>query len=333
MKWFLLFFVPLSFLHSIDLSKHLKKIEPLSQPMQIQGIECIYLINLDWRPEKLRACMNQLHSYNIVPYRFSAVVGRDIPEKDMKEVGLKFKPGMEFFVGRLLPGPAPLYFFNERMYGKTCFYKDFNKGALGCTLSHLSILQHAYDSGYQTIWVLEDDFLVMKDPHILSEYIRGLDEWIGVENWDILHTDNADYFTAFGDRWRPDYAQISADFFKEHPEINQDYKAINDPHISESERLHAWWIKRINKAKKNYGMTRSYPDVHPDFRYISGRYFTHSMIIKRSGMKKILDFEKKYGIFLPYDDEISVIPFLKMFNLKSNVVTMADTGISDTGLH
>lgn len=116
----------------------------------------------------------------------------------------------------------------------------------------------------------------------------------------------------------------------EHPEYCESYTSLRDRHVAPEQKIHSWWIKRLKKAIKNYGMIRPYPDLHEDFRYISGRFFTHLMIIRRSGMKKILDFEQRYGIFLPYDDELSVIPFLKMFNLKSSIVTKTLEEISDT---
>lgn len=330
MKWVLLFLIPAACICSASIDKHLVKIASFSQMAQVEHIDCIYLINLDTRPEKLRACIEQLTEYHIDAHRISAVVGKEISEQVMKDVGMKFNEGMAFFIGKLRPGATQLYFFNERMYGQTCFYKDFSKGALGCTLSHLSILKHAYDHGYETIWILEDDFLINRDPHILSQYIEQLDEWIGEENWDILHTDDFSYFTGFGDRWRPDYKKIGEDVLKERPELYQEYVTIGDSYADAYQKIHSWWVKRMKKSLKNYGMTRAYPDLHPDFRYVTGRYHTHSMIIRRSGIKKILDFERRYGIFLPYDDELSVIPFLKMFNLKSNVVTLQPEVISDT---
>ena len=56
-------------------------------------------------------------------------------------------------------------------------------------MSHLSILQHAYDAGFETIWVMEDDIQVMRDPRVLSERIDQLDALVGKTNWDILFTD------------------------------------------------------------------------------------------------------------------------------------------------
>ena len=57
-------------------------------------------------------------------------------------------------------------------------------GTIAICLSHLSILQDAYDRGYKTIWVLEDDIQVApgKNPNILSELIEKLDQTVGEAN-------------------------------------------------------------------------------------------------------------------------------------------------------
>ncbi len=74
-------------------------------------------------------------------------------------------------------------------YGQTYFCHCLSRGAIGIVLSHLSILQHAYDAGFETIWVMEDDIQVMRDPRVLSERIDQLDALVGKTNWDILFTD------------------------------------------------------------------------------------------------------------------------------------------------
>ena len=72
--------------------------------------------------------------------------------------------------------------------GRTYFAHHMSQGAIGCVLSHLSVLQDAIDSGYKTIWVMEDDVEVVQDPRTLSGLIAALDG-SGKEKWDILFTD------------------------------------------------------------------------------------------------------------------------------------------------
>src|SRR5207237_6605093 len=73
--------------------------------------------------------------------------------------------------------------------GKTYFVHCMALGAIGCSLSHISVLQDAYDSGYETIWVMEDDVEVLDDPHRLSDLVSELDTLVGPDRWDVLFTD------------------------------------------------------------------------------------------------------------------------------------------------
>ena len=48
--------------------------------------------------------------------------------------------------------------------GEVYFSLALSRGAIGIILSHLSVLQDAYDAGYETIWVMEDDVEVLQMP-------------------------------------------------------------------------------------------------------------------------------------------------------------------------
>ncbi len=286
-------------MHSYEngLIKHLKKIDHTTPSFQIGNIDYIYLINLDQRPEKYTHCLEQLRPYGIEPQRFSAVNGWSLSKADIDDIGYQFIPGMVFFIrnnGVALFDPPikieqPL---NASCYGKTCFTRDMKLGAIGCTLSHLSILQDAYDSGYETIWILEDDFILCDTPHLLTHVIEQLDETVDKENWDVLYTDSEYYFK----------------------------------NVDEVQK-HLW---RPDRPAFDLNSLCSWASVGNDFLKIGGRQKTHSMIIRRSGMKKILDFEMKHGIFLQYDHELGFVPFLKLYALKKKIVTINEDSCSDT---
>jgi GR25 family glycosyltransferase involved in LPS biosynthesis len=169
-------------------------------------------------------------------------------------------------------------------------------GAIGCYLSHLCVLQDAYDSGYKTIWVLEDDIVVEKDPHLLSSYIEKLDVLVGEYGWDILYTD----------------MDFDADTYLQ----------------SAREFPHFFWRPDIDTSS-NYQRFIERNPVGEDFLSIGSRSRAHSMIIRRSGMKKILDYAKEYHMFLPYDHDVAIVPGIKLFNLRNNIVTVSET-VSDT---
>ena len=167
-------------------------------------------------------------------------------------------------------------------------------GAIGCSLSHLSLLQDAYDSGYQTIWIMEDDIVVKKDPQEISSLIKKLDLLIGKDGWDILYTD-----TDAADRSQYNVQQ----------DFEQDLTAD------------LWFFSRPDMDLSNRSSFAKRTILSDDFIKIGSRMRTHSMIIRRSGIKKILDFEKQRHIFIPYDHELAIVPDIRLFSLRYDLVT------------
>ena len=72
---------------------------------------------------------------------------------------------------------------------RTYFGPSNARGTIGIVLSHLSVLQDALDSGYDTIWVMEDDIQIIRNPRKLSKLIAKLDALVGKNGWDVLYTD------------------------------------------------------------------------------------------------------------------------------------------------
>ncbi len=213
--------------------KHFKAISQVERCHQIAGIDAIYVINLDQRVEKYERCLKQFLPYGITPQRFSAIYGWDLSQEAFDEIGLKFLPPMDFLFDRRVffrpsrhgdPG-EPL---NESSYGRTCVNIFTIAGAIGCALSHLSCLQHGLDSGYQTIWILEDDAQVNHNPHFLTHFLQKLDQEVGEDGWDILYTDNHHIFPAREGKYfhfRPDRPLFYHSF--DNFEVGQDFIQIN----------------------------------------------------------------------------------------------------------
>lgn len=143
---------------------HFKKVSDKSGSHQIRNIDFIYMINLDERPEKYQLSLQQLAPYNIFPCRFSAVNGWQLSIETINAVGTPYA----FWMRRGLWGtfyslqnngdPSHEVMQSE---GRVYFCHCLSHGAIGIALSHLSVLQDAYDSGYETIWVMEDDIEVI----------------------------------------------------------------------------------------------------------------------------------------------------------------------------
>ena len=266
----------------------------------MRNIDFIYMINLDHRPEKLKMSLDQMAPYGIFPYRFSAVNGWELSLETLNAVGLQLTPQMDkgLIAMRLTQGSD----FTEKSegmngFGLTYFAHNLTRGAIGCSLSHISILQDAFDAGYETIWVMEDDIAVVRDPRIISDLIERLDQLVGHENWDVLFTDkeaidtNAEPSITDRSAYRPDSFFYSDD---------NDY-ALNI-------------------------------QISPDFRKIGARFGSYSMILRRSGFKKLLGFFHSRKIFLPYDAEYIFPAGINLYTVLQDVVSTIPTAITDIQL-
>jgi GR25 family glycosyltransferase involved in LPS biosynthesis len=276
--------------------RHFKGIENKVKIKQIKNIDFIYLINLDFRTEKLEKSLVQFAKYDIHPYRFSAVWGGDLTQETFDDIAMPILPSTRFD-RPVLFGPSASFssagWIDRSCVGKHCVHHTMTSGALGCYLSHLSLLFDAYESSYQVIWILEDDISLSVDPHELADYVDKLDALVGKGGWDILYTDIEDHFTA------PSLRRV----------------------------MEGSW------GRPGIPLTSSlveYQALGPDIIKIGGRHHTHSMIIRRSGIEKILDFVTSQGMFRPYDFELAFVPNIKLFNVSRDLVHSRNRTISDT---
>jgi GR25 family glycosyltransferase involved in LPS biosynthesis len=261
------------------------------------GIDFIYMINLDERPEKYEQTMRTLRPYSIYPYRFSAVNGWRLSFQAIDNLGVRYMPGSPHgpiaSVFRHVDGkeiPSFEIMNDERV---TYYCHSLSRGAIGCLLSHLSVLQDAFTSEYETIWVMEDDIRVVSDPHEISHLIQVLDSL--APDWDVFFTDNetkgSDGNPVYcgGLRPRPGFQLQSLEYYR----------------------------NRVS--------------IHADIYKLGLRFGAYSMIIRRSGVKKILDFFKTYKLFFPYDIDYCFVPDLQRYSCTRDIVTTTAGGISDNG--
>lgn len=274
---------------------HLRKVENKSDHHHIRNIDFIYMINLDERPEKWASSMRQLEPYGITPYRFSAINGWKLEQGVIDDVGLKFDSTMSSgalgTVYRSCGGK--IYKSNELIQevGTTYFCHLLSRGAIAIVLSHLSVLQDAYDSGYQTIWVMEDDVEVLSDPGEIPELIDKLD--VLLPNWDVIFTDR---------ELRGDQGELIP-CQGIYPKPNFELQPFQ------------YYLQRTKLSE--------------DFTQVRSRYGAHSMIVRRSGMKKILDFIKTYKIYLPYDIDYCYPPGITLVSCNRNIVSNLPGAITD----
>lgn len=280
-------------------SKHFRKIDGKrdDEKFQIKNIDFIYLINLDRRPLRLEQSLAQLEPYQIRPHRVPGIDGWSLTQEVFDDIAMIVEPLMEYDQGVQIsfqPGNFPSTPFANIAPGQRCLHSQAPGGGMGCTLTHLSILEDAYTSSFETIWIVEDDFTVNGNPHDLGDLICQLDENAGADGWDVLYTDDDDYYAPQNVR------------------ANSGSKYFLRPGFPMPERL----IER--KA------------VGENFFKIGGRTQTHSYLFRRSGMKKILESVKKNRLFFPIDTELSCIEGLNRYNLKFDLVHGKDRKYTDT---
>lgn len=258
----------------------------------IPGIDYIYMINLDIRPEKFQKSLQQLKPYNITPYRFSAVYGKLLSSEVFEDIMLKYQPWMKKMEAVEYNKKTASFVKVKKMEKTGAPYAciHMTPGYAGSFLSHLSLLKDGLDSGYETIWILEDDIQVVKDPNSLSSLIKELD--ILVPDWDVLFTDSGMQKT------------LNQNTLKYHRRPDMPYISPNSFNYRR---------RQINKT----------------FSWEGPRYGTQSYIVRKSGMKKILDYFQENGLFLVYDVEFMYLP-INAIRLNSPVVTDMLETVSDS---
>lgn len=298
LKFIFLILIVISATLIADIPDHFKLPGKKTTGHSMRNIDFIYTLNLDQRPEKFNHCLKELEPYGIFPFRFSAVNGWELTLEDINDVGLKFDPAMKAGImgtSYLPDGNGEPYHDVIHIPDRVYFSHCMAKGPIGIVLSHLSILQDAYNSGYSTIWVMEDDIKVIRNPHLISEIIDKLDLLVGRKNWDILFTDRdtknqkGEYIPCLGYAKKPNFTPFN--------------------------------VERFGKRES----------ISSDLSKVGSRYGAYSMIVSRSGMKKILRFIKKYRIFLPYDLEFYLPNNINLYCVNEDIVSTLPNALSDNG--
>ena len=134
----------------------LRDIESVSTPTGMPMVDCIYVINLDKRPERLQKVFSEFASHGLFLTRIQAIDGSCLTTEQKKE----------------LQGP---------------YSPDMTGGMFGCLLSHVSAYQHACKNNFSLVWILEDDATIVGDIQQIPSLIQELSTLD--PDWDILYTD------------------------------------------------------------------------------------------------------------------------------------------------
>jgi GR25 family glycosyltransferase involved in LPS biosynthesis len=300
---FTILFVLISCFCFGELHDHLRPLNDKTKVTTIRNVDYMYVINLDHRKKKYELTLEQLAPYGIRPYRFSAVSGWNLPIETLWDVSLVFQKGMRpggmGTVYRIDSANGKEYMSHEiiEVEGTPYLCHCSARGMIGCILSHLTVIKDALNSGYEIVWICEDDIEIVKNPHILSDYIDQLDQLEGRENWDVFFTfrdyrgPEGQYYTAYGANYRPNIETRYQEKFN-----------INRP-------------------------------ISSDVRQSGSRFGTQSMIWTKRGMEKVLRYYEDYKIFMPYDLDIVLVPDIRIYSVMEDVVTNKLDVESDLGMN
>lgn len=210
-------------------------IDPTPSGMDL--IDCVYVINLDERPERWEQTNTLLSEKGIHPNRFSAVNGWNLTQEQKQEMA----------------GP-----YKVRMQG----------GPYGCLLSHFSIYKDALDRGFSIIWVFEDDIEITGDVSEIPLLLSRLSE---VDpDWDIFYTDmdvrnrNNSYIKFLrNEPGRPDQKILPPEYYAARIPIGDDMMRIHGRYGNYSMILSQKGLKKITDYLSHiYVWTAIDCDIH-----------------------------------------------------------------------
>ena len=128
------------------------------------GVDEIFIINLDRRPEKMQQMSRIMRLFNLKFQRFPAVDGNQLDVDTLQKLGVKMLPRYLDHVEK----------------------RVLKLGEIGHFLSHYNIWKQLLESNYDRILVLEDNVLLK--PEFNLELERSLKEADLVKpNWDFLY--------------------------------------------------------------------------------------------------------------------------------------------------
>ncbi len=220
-------------------TRYLRNIEIAELDSGMPGINCIYVINLDARPNKWAVMQDVLHGFDLRANRVSSVKDWVLnkAEKD-----------------QLLASYRTICAMNGRQ--------------IGCLLSHISIMQDAYKRGFEKIWILEDDTDFNETPQALPALLEELTQLD--PGWDVFYTDT--------DAWRGNRRVVAKTFPKQNYfRPDQTYAPftfyaekwrliLNILGIRHRYGLHSYVVSRA-RNRKNIGLFYPYVCV-VSYRYV-----------------------------------------------------------------
>lgn len=142
--------------YETNMRNFLVPIPKIAPKSGMDGVDCLYVINLAKRPEKWQRIQQICRDYALFPTRVEAVNGTKLSRSILKT----------------LCGRYPI---------------RKKRGAIGCFLSHVSVFLDSYERKLNCVWICEDDIDFIENPHQMPDLLKKLTEID--PDWDVLYTD------------------------------------------------------------------------------------------------------------------------------------------------
>ena len=135
---------------------HLHTIEEVTTPTGLEGVDCIYVINLKGKPEKWQHVKELFEKRNLHPSHLISVNGWSLIDGKAQKIS----------------GPYPT---------------RLQAGEYGRLLSYISALKDAYERGFKCIWIAEDNLEIFGNVFLLPHHLKQLTEFD--PDWDVFFPD------------------------------------------------------------------------------------------------------------------------------------------------
>lgn len=231
------------------IKKALTPISDIEPNSGMNGVDCMYVVNLEKRPEKWQRIQSICNAYGLLPSRMNAVDGSQLSNKTIKTLCGRYPV-------RLRPGQ------------------------IGCLLSHVSIFLDSYQRKFNCIWICEDDIDFLDNPLQMPELLNQLTKID--PNWDILYTDPEFVIPAcYGPNWpptgtplpnmgydfRPDQYHLSLNYYFSKWPIDKHFTAIGQRYGTYSYFVSQ---KGIQKLMNYFLHVYLWSPVDVDMHYVPG---------------------------------------------------------------
>ncbi len=145
-------------------SLHVSAYQQMNEPKEGLGVDRVYLINLDRRPDRLRNMEAIFNELNVRFERVNAVDGKkDVNEAYLQGLGIKM-----------------MVEFSEPYHGRPLTY-----GEIGCFMSHYNVWKDVIQSNHQEVLVFEDD--VRFEPFFKQKLSAVRQELVHLAlDWDLI---------------------------------------------------------------------------------------------------------------------------------------------------